>query len=149
MTPVRVDELARVERGLAARAAEVRAGRAALRRACRAAGVDEPRSLWVASGAGGRFRPAVAVREYLPDRQREVVVDLSQTGTAHELESRVRPLLAGAITGEGGGDLPIGGFAPYRRSPIWGLNRAFWKHAERYMAASGGTTATPWAGLPT
>ena len=148
MTPVRVDELARVERGLAARAAEVRAGRAALRRACRAAGVDEPRSLWVASGAGGRFRPAVAVREYLPDRQREVVVDLSQTGTAHELESRVRPLLAGAITGEGGGDLPIGGFAPYRRSPIWGLNRAFWKHAERYMAASGGDYRDAVGGSP-
>ena len=148
MTPVRVDELARVERGLAARAAEVRAGRAALRRACRAAGVDEPRSLWVASAAGGRFRPAVAVREYLPERQREVVVDLSQTGPAHELEAVVRPLLTGAITGEGCGDLPVGGFAPYRRSPIWGLNRAFWEHADRYMAASGGDYRDAVGGSP-
>ena len=148
MTPERVDELARVERGLAARAAEVRAGRAALRRACRAAGVDEPRSLWVASGAGGRFRPAVAVREYLPDRQREVVVDLSQAGPAHELESRVRPLLAGAITGARDGDLPIGGYTPYRRSPLWGLNRAFWEHADRYMAASGGDYRDAVGGSP-
>ena len=148
MTPVRVDELARVERGLAARADQVRAGWAALCRACRAAGVDEPRSLWVASAAGGRFRPAVAVREYLPERQREVVVDLSQAGPAHELEAMVRPLLTGAITGEGCGDLPIGGFAPYRRSPIWGLNRAFWKHAERYMAASGGDYRDAVGGSP-
>ena len=148
MTPVGVDELARVERGLAARAAEVRAGRVALRRACRAAGVDEPRSLWVASAAGGRFRPAVAVREYLPERQREVVVDLSQAGPAHELEAVVRPLLTGAITGEGCGDLPVGGFAPYRRSPIWGLNRAFWEHADRYMAASGGDYRDAVGGSP-
>ena len=101
MTPARTDELARVERGLAARADQVRAGRAALRRAGRAAGVDEPRSLWVASDAGGRFRPVVAVRESLPERQREVVVDLSQAGPAHELEAEVRPLLAGAIQRRG------------------------------------------------
>ncbi len=148
MTPARVDGLARVERGLNARAAEVRAGRAALRRACRAAGIREPRSLWVASGAGGRLRPAVALREYLPERQREVVVDLSQAGPAHELDAEFRPLLTGAITGEGDGDLPIGGFTPYRRSPIWGLNRAFWEHAGRYMAAGGGDYRDAVGGSP-
>ena len=140
--------LTRVERGLERRAAEVRAGRSALRRACRALGIEEPRSLWVASGAGGRFRPAVAVRRYLPEEEIEVVVDLSQAAGGDELADSFRTVLAGGITGEGIGDLPIGAFVPYRQSPIWGLNRAFWEHADRYMAASGGDYRDAVGGSP-
>lgn len=144
----RAPGLIRVERGLERRTAEVRAGRSALRRACRALGIEEPRSLWVASGAGGRFRPAVAVRRYLPEERIEVVVDLSQTAGGDELADSLRAVLAGGITGEGAGNLPIGGFVPYRQSPIWGLNRAFWEHAERYMAASGGDYRDAVGGSP-
>lgn len=144
----RAPGLIRVERGLERRTAEVRAGRSELRRACRALGIEEPRSLWVASGAGGRFRPAVAVRRYHPEERIEVVVDLSQTAGGDELAVCFRAVLAGGITGEGVGDLPIGGFVPYRQSPIWGLNRAFWEHAERYMAASGGDYRDAVGGSP-
>ena len=134
MMRVRADGLVRVERGLDARAEDVCAGRAALRRACRAAGIDEPRSLWVASGAGGRLRPAVAVREYLPGGEREVVVDMAQVRCGDALEAELRRAVRG---GEHPGDVPIGGFTPYRSSLIWELNRAFWEHADRFMAASG------------
>ena len=144
----RAPRLIRVERGLERRASEVRAGRSALRRACRALRIEEPRSLWVASGAGGRFRPAVAVRRYLPEEEIEVVVDLSQAAGGDELADRFRAALAGGITGEGVGDLPIGAFVPYRQSPIWGLNRAFWEHADRYMAASGGDYRDAVGGSP-
>jgi len=140
--------LIRVERGLERRAAEVRAGRSALRRACRALGIEEPRSLWVASGAGGPFRPRVAVRRYVPEREIEVVVDLSHVGGSGDLSRSFRSVLAGRITGERAGDLPIGGFVPYRQSPIWGLNRAFWEHAERYMAISGGDYRDAVGGSP-
>ena len=144
----RATGLIRVERGLERRAAEVRAGRSALRRACRALGIEEPRSLWVASGAGGPFRPAVAVRRYLPEERIEVVVDLSQAAGGDELADRFRAALAGGITGENAGDLPIGGFAPLRHSPVWGLNAAFWEHADRYMAAYGGDYRDAVGGSP-
>ncbi len=144
----RAPGLIRVERGLERRAAEVRAGRSALRRACRALGIEEPRSLWVASGAGGPFRPAVAVRRYLPEERIEVVVDLSQAAGGDELADRFRAALAGGITGENAGDLPIGGFAPLRHSPVWGLNAAFWEHADRYMAAHGGDYRDAVGGSP-
>ena len=148
MTAERLEELVRVERGLADRASEVRAGRAALRRACRAAGLDEVSSLWVAGGAGGRFRPAVAVREYLPDSEREVVVDLKQAGSAAGLEAELRRALVDDGAAGGRGDVPIGGFVPYRASSIWELNRAFWAHADRYMSAVGGDYRDAIGGSP-
>ena len=144
----RAPGLIRVERGLERRAAEVRAGRSALRRACRALGIEEPRSLWVASGAGGRFRPAVAVRRYLPEEEIEVVVDLSQAAGGDEPADRFRAALAGGVPGRRAGDLPVGGFAPLRHSPVWGLNAAFWEHADRYMAASGGDYRDAVGGSP-
>ena len=144
----RAPGLTRVERGLERRAAEVRAGRSALRRACRALGIEEPRSLWVASGAGGPFRPAVAVRRYLTEERIEVVVDLSQTAGGEELADSFRAVLAGENPGQGAGDLPIGGFTPLRHSPVWGLNAAFWDHADRYMAARGGDYRDAVGGSP-
>ena len=148
MMRVRADGLMRVECGLDARAEDLCAGRAALRRACRAAGVDEPRSLWVASGAGGRFRPAVAERRYLPEQEVEVVVDLSRAAGIDDLEARFRSLLTAGSAGEHAGDVLIGGFTPLRRSPIWGLNQTFWEHADRYMAASGGDYRDAVGGSP-